>query len=250
MKDKQERDLKNYYSSYIELPFEEIQERFRRNELIDLINGLSPNSIIEVGCGRNSILRFVNHVERSLIIEPISEMVELNREFLTERPNTQVFNGLLSDYVPTSDDVYDVCVLSSLLHEVLDPEQMLQDCKSVLSENGKLVLNVPNAYSLHRILAVEKGILRDVFQLSETQISMQQNNPPFSVENLCKRVEIAGFEIEIVKTRIPKFLSHGQLNKSMLNGIIDIEFLDSLNRLGEILEPFGSEIFLVAKSRK
>jgi len=250
MESKQERDLGTYYSSYIDLPYEEIQEQFRRKVIIEIIDGLSPISIIEVGCGRNSILKFVNPISQCLIIEPIMEMVELNRNFLIESSNTRVFNGLLCDYVQTSAELYDICVLSSLLHEVLDQEQMLRDCKSVLKENGRLVLNVPNAYSLHRILAVQNGILDNVFELTKTQISMQQDNPPFSIETLSKSLELAGFEIEIVKTAIPKFLSHGQLSELLQDGSINMEFLEVLNGLGATLEPFGSEIFLVARSRK
>lgn len=240
------RDLDKYLNDYEDLPYESIQESFRREIIVKLIKEINPTNLIEVGCGRTSVFSELPNTIGSTIVEPISELLSLNKLKLAANRNLFFYNGTLSDYALLAPTEHDACLISSLLHEVNDQKGLLKDCRNVLGSSGKLIINVPNSNSIHRILGVEKGILINKFSLSDTQKKMQQKNEPFSISSLTNLVETNGFSVDFVWSAIPKLLSHIQLHELLSEQIVTLSFLEQLNKLSQHLDPFGSEIFMVA----
>jgi hypothetical protein len=105
---------------------------------------------------------------------------------------------------------------------------------------------VPNAYSIHRILAVNKGLIKNVFEISETQKLMQQGLAPFSNQSLSELLCENGFTISKMYTIIPKLLDHNNLSRLLNSGKISMDFLRQINELSGEIEPFGSEILVLA----
>ena len=241
------RDLDRYAQDYSALQFEEIQEDHRRAELVAVVSSYTDTHIVEVGCGRRSVITEITSFKSATIIEPIRELLDRNLETLGHRAKTEGFNGLLNEFVTQSRKTFGLCVLSSLLHEVNNQIEMLDSCWKVLDVNGVLIVNVPNAFSIHRILGVHMGKLDNVFSLTETQLRMQQINEPFSRETLRILLEDNGFEVEKIYTVIPKLLDHESLSQIIESGLIDREFLGNLNKLAGKLNGFGSEIIAIAR---
>ena len=241
------RDLTRYAKDYSALEFEQIQEDFRRAELVETIGEISSGRIVEVGCGRRSVVTELTNFESATIIEPIKKLLNDNLEMLNNSAKIEGFNGLLNEFLAKSQKKFDLCVLSSLLHEVNDQVEMLDNCWNLLEVNGVLVVNVPNAFSIHRILGVYLGKLDSVYSLTETQLTMQQINAPFTPQTLGELLEKNRFQIEKIFTVIPKFLDHKSLSEIIGSGLIDTEFLRNLNRLSKKLDGFGSEIIGIAR---
>jgi 2-polyprenyl-3-methyl-5-hydroxy-6-metoxy-1,4-benzoquinol methylase len=241
------RDLKRYAQDYSVLQFEEIQEEFRRAELATVIESISPAHLVEVGCGRRSVVSGLNCLEHATIIEPISELLETNLEVLKNHLAIDGFNGLLNEFLVKSLNTFEMCVLSSLLHEVNDQAEMLNDCWKILDSDGVLIVNVPNAFSIHRILGLYLGKLNSVHSLTETQLVMQQMNAPFDPDSLRSLLEANGFRVEKLFTIIPKLVDHKTLNEIVASQLIDKAFLKDLNKLAGHLDGFGSEIIAVAR---
>jgi 2-polyprenyl-3-methyl-5-hydroxy-6-metoxy-1,4-benzoquinol methylase len=62
---------------------------------------------------------------------------------------------------------FDHIVATNLLHELPDPDQFLHRCAQRLVPSGMVHLSVPNPHSLHRLIAVEMGLIDDLHALSE-----------------------------------------------------------------------------------
>ena len=58
-------------------------------------------------------------------------------------------------------------ICSSLLHEVKQPEKLLNAIKKVCNSKTVIHINVPNMFSIHRLLGVEMGMISDVFEASD-----------------------------------------------------------------------------------
>ena len=241
------RDLDRYAQDYSAHKFEEIQEGHRRAELVAAFRGYTNMHIVEVGCGRRSVITEINGYRSATIIEPIMELLDRNLKTLGHDAKVEGFNGLLNEFVTQSRKTFGLCILSSLLHEVNNQIEMLENCWKVLDGNGVLIVNVPNAFSIHRILGVHMGKLDNVFSLTETQLRMQQFKKPFSMATLSILLEDNGFEIDKIYTVIPKLLDHESLSQIMELGLIDREFLGDLNKLSGKLNGFGSEIMAIAR---
>jgi ubiquinone/menaquinone biosynthesis C-methylase UbiE len=61
---------------------------------------------------------------------------------------------------------YDHVVATSLLHEVGDPEQLLRRIAAVLAPGGLAHVTLQNPRSIHRLVALEMGLIDDVEALS------------------------------------------------------------------------------------
>lgn len=62
---------------------------------------------------------------------------------------------------------YDHVVATNLLHELADPAHFLDRCAERLAAQGSLHLTVPNPGSIHRIVALEMGLIGSLTELSE-----------------------------------------------------------------------------------
>ncbi len=239
------RNMDAYAREYKALPYEDIQENFRRVEIAKALERFQWHSLVEVGCGNQSIVAKLSDFRRAVIIEPIHELLEKNLLELKAGDRLDGFHGFLSQFESKSSEKFDVCVLSSILHEIENQSAMLHDCWSILNTQGKLIVNVPNAMSLHRIIGLNKGLIDSVFEISDTQRRMQQHTPPFSTESLKELLVKNGFSIECIYTVIPKLFDHQSMKALIDSGKITLGFLDQMNSIAETFEPFGSEIIAV-----
>ena len=128
-----------------------------------------------------------------------------------------------------------------------EQNEMLKNCLQLLDSDGILLINVPNAFSIHRILGAYMGKLESIHSLTETQLIMQQINPPFTPETLRVLLQNNGFQIESIFTVLPKLLDHKNLSDVIEAGLIDRYFLANLNKLAGKLDGFGSEIIAIAR---
>ena len=152
----------------------------------------------------------------------------------------------IEEFVENYQHYFDLIILSSVLHEIPNYRVVLQKISLLLEPGGSLLIVVPNAESIHRQIGVNMGIISDLFQLSTTQSKMQQG-VVFSIDTLTNLVADANFEILSCDTSFVKPLTHNQMHERINSGIISNEDLDSLYKLSKLFEPFGSEIFLVAR---
>ncbi len=70
------------------------------------------------------------------------------------------------------DSPVDHAIVSDLLHELPDPGALLARCAGWLGAGGLLHLTVPNPNSLHRLVAMEMGVLGRVDELSENSLGL------------------------------------------------------------------------------
>lgn len=70
------------------------------------------------------------------------------------------------DADPLPAGPFDHVVATNLLHELVDPSAFLARCAAVLAPHGLVHVSVPNPTSLHRLVALEMGLLDDLTGLS------------------------------------------------------------------------------------
>jgi len=240
-------NLDKYLNDYISLPFEPLQEIFRRRNLISLLSEARANLMLEVGCGRRSLFSEFNPPNAAIVVEPISELLEMARG---EVSNTKVefFKGLLSEYVASKDAKQaDIVIASSILHGMSDPQAFLTDCKSVLAPGGRLIAIVTNQNSIHRILGVAAGKQDSLDSITQTEKLMQHLHGAYNVGSLTAELEAAEFEVESCYAIFPKLLPHSLMQKAIDEGVIDFRFLEQIDSLMPLLSDFGSELIIQAK---
>lgn len=235
------RDIASYSKAYRELPFESIQLSYRRKMVLNQILEIGPESILEIGCGEKPLFIDVPFFKHT-VIEPSLEFYNHAKRMASAR-NVELINSFLEDY-DFENKKFDMIVASCVLHEVESPQAFLAAIKSVCSQNSVVHINVPNALSMHRILAKEMGIIPDVFAQSNTQEIMQQRSKVYDISNLINEIERAGFVVKNSGSIFIKPFSHKQMQELINIGFIDEAMLDGFDKLISYFPDFGSEIWV------
>ena len=241
------RDLDAYQREYGNLPFEETQARYRKRRVIESITKYRPRSILEVGCGFDPLFNHYRDYERFSVIEPGDDFARNARECAKSLEGVTVVHGSLEgELAVLATTPYDFIVLSSLLHEIPNNKATL-DAAARLCGPGTIVhVNVPNARSVHRLLAVEMGLIESVYERSQTQQRMQQNHT-FDADSLAALVSQCGFEIVEKGTFFIKPFTHAQMASMQTSGTLTEPMLEGLYHLSKYFPDNGAEIFMDLK---
>jgi SAM-dependent methyltransferase len=243
------RDIESYSRSYRELPFEATQARYRRRVVLQQVAEFRPASLLEVGCGLRPLFTDLGPAIRIVLVEPSVEFASNARELAGGREGLTVVESFL-EQAPAElhPGGFDVIVLSGLLHEVDDPQRLLQALRPHCHANSVVHVNVPNAHSLHRLLAVEMGLIEDPFELSSTQKQMQQHST-FDLDSLAELLRQQGFEIRSSGSYFIKPFTHAQMQDLCDRGFLTEAHLEGLFRLSRRMPKFGSEIYINARPK-
>ncbi len=246
------RNVSDYVEEYVKNDFEvKIQVKYRRKKVLEILQKYHPNKILEIGCGLEPIFLYLDltdiaHID---IVEPEEEFCRNANALILEKgvqKKVNLIQGFFEEKYKEMDADYDFILCSGLLHAVEDPRRLL-NCIKAISRKGTMVhINVPNSYSLHRLLAYEMGLICDLHQLSEENQTLQQYSV-FDLEMLCKLAESCDMQIVDKGSYFCKPFTHQQMFILWEIGILNEKMLDGLDQLVRYMPQYGSEIYINAK---
>lgn len=240
------RDISGYEEEYIKSDFEQkYQVAYHRKKVLELIEKEKHQSILEIGCGMNTVASCLSDFDNFTIVEPGETFIKKAQSDLQGNEHIKFIHGYFEKELDeVKKHTYDFVILSGLLHEVENPIELLQAVKAVCVPETIVHINVPNALSIHRILAYEAGIIDSVEDKSKRNIALQQNSV-FNMDSLEAMIRSTG-EVEICErgSFFVKPFSHKQMEECMAYGIIDEKILDAFYRLTKYMPQYGSEIYI------
>ncbi len=237
------RNISDYRDNFLKLPFEREMENIRRTHVLKVLTEFKFKTVLEVGCGVDSIGNYLDNQAIDLtVVEPDPYFLKAGTEFIR---NCTRFNGFFEEF-PVGEK-FDLIIVSCLLHEIKEPQIFLKHLSYFCGENTIVHINVPNSESLHRLAAVEMGMMKASNEPTTTQSLMQQSRSAYSMKDLIKEVELANFKIVSSGGYLLKANTHYQLSEMMKIGIINEEVLGAYVKLGERMPEIAAEIFINMK---
>ena len=231
--------------------FEQTLVYFRQQSLVDYLMKHKAEIVIEVGCGvdllceaaRSAGLTFVSWT----IVEPSRKFTSeaLKRTAgLTHVKVVEAFFDGEPPFLKSMDGVVDVVIISSLLHEVEDPEVFLNRAHRLLKSDGRIFVVVPSATSLHRRLAVAMELSPELSSLSARNIALLQRRvfDRQSLADLCTR---CSFEVVDSGGLFIKPFTNEQMTACSPHLSSDI--MKGLWKVGRDLPDLASEIYVEAR---
>jgi hypothetical protein len=244
------RDIKQYQDNYGLAPFEAYQVKFRKKKILEALSKHNHNSILEVGCGLSSIMNDVSDFTLLDIVEPGDKFCNKAREdsmLVDSTKNVSIHNEYYELWEP--GPMYnspEFIIISSLLHEVENPLELLKKNRIISGPETVTHINVPNARSFHRLMAVEMKLIGNVFEKSATQQKFQQYRI-FDLESLADMAEKSGFKVMESGSYFVKPFTHGQMDEMTRAGLITTEMLEGLYEMEKYMPGLGSEIYINIK---
>ena len=243
------RDMSDYTAQYRALPFEAIQIKYRRALVLRQVQQYAPKRLLEIGCGDLPLFTDLPDDIEITVLEPAPEFAANARQLSEGRSCVNVVQCFVENYAPEKID-FDMIILSCLLHEVNDPAAMLASVSSLCGPMTLLHVNVPNAVSLHRLLAAAMGLISDPGAQSDTQRMMQQRAATYDAANLQEVLAQAGFTVAEHGSLFVKPFTHKQMQRLVDEGFMTTIMLDGLDKLVNSLPEFGSELWANARKTK
>jgi 2-polyprenyl-3-methyl-5-hydroxy-6-metoxy-1,4-benzoquinol methylase len=114
---------------------------------------------------------------------------------------------------------YDNIFLIQVLEHLDDPVAVLRRCASWLNPNGRVLVTVPNAQSIHRIAAVEMGLLPTAESLNEVDLSAGHQRV-YTPAALSRDLQLAGMKLVHRGGLFVKPLSNAQIAKQWNESMI------------------------------
>lgn len=236
--------IAEYEQAYSASDFEVIQARYRKKLLLELLHSVQPKRVLEVGCGWETIAKHWSGFEQFTIVEPGAQFAAKARADVQAISGVTVVEQFLEEAVDQlQQQSYDLILLSSLLHEVPDPAAVLRSAKTLCHAATVVHVNVPNARSMHRLLAVEMGLIPDVYTASALQQSFKQPRI-FDMAQLQALAAGVGFKVQASGSFLIKPFTHGQMMSLVNNGLLTGQMLDGLWGLTKHFPEAGSEIYV------
>lgn len=245
------RDIESYQNVYAASSFEPTQARLRKRKLLEVLRAWRPKRVLEIGCADDALFNHDDGFERFCVVEPGPAFAALARQHALRfgAGRVHVVQACMEDAVAElAAEPFDCILLSGLLHEVRDTEPLLAAVAAVCRPHTRVHVNVPNARSLHRLLALEMGLIDELHAISDQQRSLQQHRT-FDIDRLGALCERSGFEVLERGSYFVKPFTHRQMSQLQADGLLDERMLDGLYGLEKHMPGLGSEIFVHLRLR-
>ncbi len=204
------REISKVYHSEQLGGVNETYHLYLRDQLIPAEGGTSA---LELGCGNGSWSRVLCQRYAELdIVDGSEDLLAFVKEECAGgqaviRTHAQLVEEFLEQVTRGWQDIY----MTFLLEHLVDPITCLRAACRLLEENGRMFLAVPNADSVHRILAVRAGIIQHQTNLSDSD-KLVDHRRIYTRALLHEHIETAGLRITAEKAIGLKPLTLNQLS--------------------------------------
>jgi len=245
------RDIYSYEKEYLKSDFEIQQVKYRKRKILETVNDCKGGKILEIGCGDEPLFPYINNYKKYTVVEPAETFYKKAKILAKGYPNVVVKKDYFNySFINQNADKYNYVILSGLLHEIEEPIELLECIKMILEDNAFIHINVPNAMSFHRLLALEMGIINSIYEKSDTNIRLQQTSV-FDLNSLAKMIEDvfdkSDYKILSSGSYFVKPFTHEQMQKCIDMKIFDTSVLEGLYKMEKWIPNLGSEIYINIK---
>lgn len=188
--------------------FEEWLSKARVQETINFINNYEFKNYLEIGGGNNPVYPFIKNFDTYELVDP--ELSSFKGGIPNESKLIIWVSAFENSFLQLKNS-YDCVILNSVLHTVKDKDNFMKALLSVSSEETHIYINVPNIFSIHRIVGQILGInnCEDVSELS----AKYGYYSGFSKNSLIKFLNGYGIKVISITSRFLKPFTNKQMSE-------------------------------------
>ncbi len=245
--DRTQARLDHYEYNYKELPFENEIRKYRKKNIQAILLKHPHNRILEIGCGPYPLFADFLDFHRMVVIEPSKLFYESAIKQSNEDPRILIINDLIennNEFI--HHETFDFIYIGGFLHEIENQSIVLGAIREICTKNTIIYSWVPNARSFHRLLAVEMGLIENVYEKSGHDALFQRQNV-FDIETFNSLMTNNGFKVIESGSYFIKPFTHDQMNRLLTQGIVNKSCLEGLEKMIKFLPDMGAELFNCSK---
>jgi len=171
-------------------------------------------SLLDLPCGDGTLTAMMApRFDRVVGVDASSAHLKTAGEKL---PGITLHHALIEEI--ELNEKFDTVSMLNILEHVADPVEVLKKAASLLSNDGVLVVHVPNAQAVNRKLAVLMGTLENCEELSPFDINVGGHRRSYDVASLSREIERSGLKVTALGGVFYKMLSTPQMDWFLKNG--------------------------------
>ena len=245
------KSIENYTTTYITDDFEiKYQVFYRRKRVLEIMEKYPHQRVLEIGCGMEPLAGWVHDFDEYVIVEPSEKFVEHAKATLDASKKVEIIQGCFEDCLDKlSARNFDFIIISSLLHEVENPEAFMEALTKIVRDESVIHINVPNASSFHRVLALESGLITSLYEKSGKdeiyghKIVFDMDSLQKFIRNTVRKHGLKEVFLDTGGISIKPF-THRQMEMCLKNDIFDERILDGLYHMVKYMPELASEIYV------
>jgi 2-polyprenyl-3-methyl-5-hydroxy-6-metoxy-1,4-benzoquinol methylase len=190
--------------------------------------------LLELGPAMGHMTKFlVNDFDTIDVVEGSKELLDM----IPNYDNIVKHHSYFEEFV--TNEKFDTIVMSHVLEHIEYPVSLLKLISQWLSDDGVLLVSVPNAKSFHRLAAVEMALLNSEYDLNQRDLDLGHYRV-YDLKLLNKDVFDSGLKVINEGGVFLKPVSNGQIEHNWTDQMINGFF-----KLGNKFPEFCAEIFVV-----
>ncbi|MEO8870310.1 MAG: methyltransferase domain-containing protein [Granulicella sp.] len=228
-----------YYDDNITLLRASLEQILRRTATLPSI------SLLSLGVGHRHVVKGLiegldGRLASYVIVEGSQEIIDLFNREVAPPPQVRLVHAYFEDF--DTDQRFDVIEMGFILEHVTDPGLILERYKCFLEPGGRIMIAVPNAHSLHRLIGHSAGLLDDLHHLSEADIALGHRRyfNPVQIRSL---VIESGLQVTDSAGLMLKPLTSAQLASLALGD----QLITAMNEVAFGLPEVSNAIFIEAR---
>lgn len=204
---------------------------------LELFPYLKGAKALELGCGDGLMTEaLVKYFKKVIAVDgSLKFCQEVKKRVRAE--NLEVICSLFEDL--KLKEKFDTIIMAHILEHVVNPVKILKLAKSWLEDGGVILVDVPNANSLHRQIGVKIGLLKKVDQFSDLDKKLGHRRV-YTWETLKRDIGAAGLKIKKMGGVFLKPLANSQIEKWWSQKMINAFY-----QLGREYPKIATEIYAV-----
>jgi len=173
------------------------------------------SSLLDMPCGDGTLTAMMApHFRRVVGVDASSIQLATAKKQL---PQTEFHHALIEDLA--LDEQFDTVTMLNVLEHVSDPVAVLRKATRFLTDEGILIVHVPNSQAVNRKIAVLMGTLESCGELSPFDINVVGHRRSYDLDSLCGDIERSGLRVVATGGVFYKMLSTPQMDWFLKNGL-------------------------------
>jgi len=192
---------------------------------------------LELGCADGVMTEYlIQYFQKIVAVDGSNEYCRQVEKKLPGK-NIEIICSLFEEL--ELERVFDTIVMAHILEHVEFPARILEKAKTWLFGDEVMIIDVPNANSLHRLAGVKMGVLEKPDAFSEADIKLGHRRV-YTWEGLRKEIKKAGLRIIHDGGVFLKPLSNDQIEAWFTQ-----EMNDAFYELGREFPEIAAEIYVI-----
>lgn len=216
-----------FYSKILRVTYKTLSEYF---------NG---SSCLELGCADGEGTKILaEYFDRVLAVDGSIRQLNLAKKRV-KNMNVEFLHSYFEKL--SIKEKFDTIMIAHVLEHVDDPIAILKKAKKLMKRDGVLIIDVPNANSIHRQVGVLMGLLKDAHELNESDRSVGHKRV-YDLQSLLKDINASGLSVVNTGGVFIKSLSNDQLEK-----ILSAKGVEAFGILGKKYPDISAEIYVICE---